>query len=104
MNNAGPNLTEKEIKKMNKKFSCPSEKRKNTRTHKPTTTLERHTDNGLLRRWTERQLLTWWLKCFYETFVQGSTFGNLLNISAKNPPHRQAANRFLAILFKINFL
>jgi hypothetical protein len=26
-------------KKMNKKFSCPSEKRKNTRTHKPTTTL-----------------------------------------------------------------
>jgi len=45
-------------KKMNKKFSCPSEKRKNTRTHKPTTTLTRHTDNGLLRRWTERQLLT----------------------------------------------
>lgn len=38
-------------------------------------------------------LAIWWLKCFYETFVQGSTFGNLLNISAKNPPHRQAEKR-----------
>ena len=34
------------------------------------------------------------LKCFYETFVQGSTTVILLNISAKNPPHRQAAKRY----------
>jgi hypothetical protein len=33
--------------------------------------------------------------CFYETFVQGSTFGILLNFCAKNPPHRQAAKRYL---------
>jgi len=30
------------------------------------------------------------LKCFYETFVQGSTLVILLNFSAENPPHRQA--------------
>jgi hypothetical protein len=29
------------------------------------------------------------LKCFYETFVQGSTTVILLNFSAKIPPHRQ---------------
>jgi hypothetical protein len=38
-------------------------------------------------------LAIWRLKCFYETFVQGSTAVILLNISAKNPPHRQAENR-----------
>ena len=32
-------------------------------------------------------------KCFYETFVQGSTAVVLLNFSAKNPPHRQALIR-----------
>jgi hypothetical protein len=36
-------------------------------------------------------LAIWRLKCFYETFVQGSTLGILLNFCAKNPPHRQAA-------------
>ena len=39
-------------------------------------------------------LAIWRLKCFYETFVQGSTLGILMNFCAKNPPHRQAANRF----------
>jgi hypothetical protein len=39
-------------------------------------------------------LAIWRLKCFYETFVQGSTLGILLNICAINPPHRQAANRY----------
>ena len=29
------------------------------------------------------------LKCFYETFVQGSTFGILMNFCAKNPRLRQ---------------
>lgn len=51
--------------------------------------------------WTSNQenrtanigLAIWRLKCFYETFVQGSTAVILLNISAKNPPHRQAAKR-----------
>ena len=38
-------------------------------------------------------LAIWRLKCFYETFVQGSTAVILLNICAKNPPHRQAENR-----------
>uniref|UniRef100_UPI0030BA3B3B hypothetical protein n=1 Tax=Riemerella anatipestifer TaxID=34085 RepID=UPI0030BA3B3B len=40
-------------------------------------------------------LAIWRLKCFYEIFVQGSTAVILLNISAKNPPHRQAENRYL---------
>ena len=38
-------------------------------------------------------LAIWRLKCFYETFVQGSTSVILLNICAKIPPHRQAVNR-----------
>jgi len=38
-------------------------------------------------------LAIWRLKCFYETFVQGSTEVILFTFSAKNPPHRQAANR-----------
>ena len=36
-------------------------------------------------------LAIWRLKCFYETFVQGSTAVILLNFCAKIPPHRQAA-------------
>ena len=39
-------------------------------------------------------LAIWRLKCFYETFVQGSTAVILLNFCAKNPPHRQAENRY----------
>ncbi len=39
-------------------------------------------------------LAIWRLKCFYETFVQGSTFVLRLNFCAKNPPHRQAENRY----------
>jgi hypothetical protein len=35
-------------------------------------------------------LAIWRLKCFYESFVQGSTAVILLNFCAKNPPHRQA--------------
>ncbi|MFZ5976506.1 MAG: hypothetical protein EO766_12450 [Hydrotalea sp. AMD] len=36
----------------------------------------------------------WRLTCFYDSFVQGSTFGILINISAKNPPLRKAQNRW----------
>ena len=39
-------------------------------------------------------LATWRLQGFYETFVQGSTAVILLNFCAKNPPHRQAENRY----------
>jgi len=39
-------------------------------------------------------LALWGLTCFVETFVQGSTFVLRMNISAKNPPQRQAAKRY----------
>lgn len=39
-------------------------------------------------------LAIWRLKCFYETFVQGSTAVIQLNFCAKNPPHRQAEKRY----------
>jgi hypothetical protein len=39
-------------------------------------------------------LAIWRQKCFYETFVQGSTTVILLNFCAKNPPHRQAEKRY----------
>jgi hypothetical protein len=42
-------------------------------------------------------LAIWRLKCFYETFVQDSTVVILLNFCAKNPPHRQAENRYTAM-------
>jgi hypothetical protein len=40
-------------------------------------------------------LAIWRVSYFYETFVQGSTAGILLNFCAKNPPHRQADYRYL---------
>jgi hypothetical protein len=36
----------------------------------------------------------WRVQCFYDTFVQGSTFGILMGICAKNPPLRKAENRY----------
>ena len=39
-------------------------------------------------------LAIWRLKRFYETFVQGSAVVILLSFCAKNPPHRQAENRW----------
>ena len=39
-------------------------------------------------------LAIWRVSYFYETFVQGSTAGILLNFCAKNPPHRQAEKRW----------
>ena len=41
-------------------------------------------------------LAIWRLKGFFEKFVQGSTAVILLNFCAKNPPLRQAANRYVA--------
>ena len=40
-------------------------------------------------------LAIWRVSYFYETFVQGSTAGILLNFCAKNPPHRQAEKRYV---------
>ena len=42
-------------------------------------------------------LTIWRLKCFYETFVQGSKAVILLNFCAKNPPHRQAQIRYMPL-------
>jgi len=36
----------------------------------------------------------WRQKCYYETFVQGSTFVLRLNFSANNPPLRQYPKRY----------
>jgi hypothetical protein len=45
-------------------------------------------------------LAIWRLKCFYETFVQGSTLVILLNFCDKNPPHRQAEKRCRQPIFR----
>ena len=37
----------------------------------------------------------WRVQCFYDSLVQGSTLGILMNICAKNPPLRKAANRYV---------
>jgi hypothetical protein len=42
----------------------------------------------------------WWLTCFVETFVQSSTFVLRINSSAKNPPQRKAAKRWLQFYLK----
>ena len=53
--------------------------RKNTRTHNPT--LGRHTDNGLLRRWTESQLLTAVTRnCWF--FLASASFSRISSILA----------------------
>jgi hypothetical protein len=39
-------------------------------------------------------LAIWRLKCFNGTFEQGSTVVTVLNFCAKNPPLRQAPNRW----------
>lgn len=41
-------------------------------------------------------LAIWRLKCFYETFVQSSTFVLCMDFSAKNPRHRKAAKSYVA--------
>jgi hypothetical protein len=38
-------------------------------------------------------LAIWRLKCFYETFVIGSTLEILMNLSAENPPLPHSAKR-----------
>ena len=64
-------------------------KTKNNRHRNSTTTIRAAGNIGLA---------IWRLKCFYETFVQGSTAVILLNYSAENPPHRQAEKRYVPFL------
>jgi hypothetical protein len=61
-------------------------------------------DNGLQGRWTEGLLLTavWrngGCSASYDSFVVGSSAVLRLNFCAKNPPQRQAAKRYAAMLF-----
>jgi hypothetical protein len=42
-------------------------------------------------------LSIWWRMYFCETFVQGSTFGIVLDFCAKNPPHSRAENLYLQL-------
>jgi hypothetical protein len=39
----------------------------------------------------------WGVKCFYEIFVLNGSAVLLLNISAKNPPLRQAEKRYIKL-------
>ena len=41
-----------------------------------------------------RRLAQWRVTCFYDTFVVNRSAVLLLNFSAKNPPLRQAPNRY----------
>jgi hypothetical protein len=36
----------------------------------------------------------WRVQCLYDSLVQDSTFGILMNICAENPPLRKAENRY----------
>ena len=83
-----------------KKISSTSENKKYP-TGEPITTktVKRSIDNGLQGRTTEGLLLTavWrngWRSASYDSFVVGSSAVLQLNFCAKNPPLRQAANRW----------
>ena len=82
-------------------FPFPSKKIKTPDTQtNPTKTVERSVDNDLQARTTERQLPTavWrngGCSAPYDSFVVGSRAFLRLNFSAKNPPLRQAAKRYL---------
>jgi hypothetical protein len=46
---------------------------------------------------TNSGLAKWRVTCFYDTFVVKQTVVLLMNFSAKNPPLRQAAKRYLQL-------
>lgn len=83
-----------------KKISSPSENKKYSTTQPNTTKTEKRSiDNGLQGRRTEGQLITavWRNGGFcasYDSFVVDSSAVLRLNFCAKNPPLRQAANRY----------
>ena len=86
-----------------KKSSLPSENKKYATAQADTTkTMKRSVDNGLQGRRTELQPVTavWrngGCSASYDSFVEGSSAVLRLNFSAKNPPLRQAAKRYLQL-------
>ena len=84
-----------------KKSSLPSENKKYATAQTATTkTPKRNIDNGLQGRTTEHQPVTavWrngGFSASYDSFVVGSRAVLRLNFCAKNPPLRQAANRYV---------
>jgi hypothetical protein len=83
-----------------KKISSLSENKKYSTAQSDTTKTVKHSiDNGLQGRTTEGLLLTavWrngGCSASYDSFVVGSSAVLRLNFCAKNPPLRQAANRW----------
>ncbi len=83
-------LKESSLPSENKKYATAQTNTKNTD--------KRSIDNGL-QGWATRTtgynkvLPKWRQKCYYEAFVQSSTFVLRMNSSVKNPPQRKAANR-----------
>jgi hypothetical protein len=83
-----------------KKPSLPSENKKYATAQTDTTrTVKRTIDNGLQGRTTEHQPVTsvWrngGCSASYDSFVVSSSAVLRLNFCAKNPPLRQAANRY----------
>lgn len=86
-------------------FKSPLLKILKTLPHNPTQklnltmTAKLYTDNGCKTRTTRTPacnsgLAKWRVTCFYETFVGKQTVVLLMNISANNPPLRQAAKRY----------
>ncbi len=61
-------------------------------THRQTNQTDRQTTTDR-RAACNMGFAKWRVKCFYDNLVQGSTFGILMNICAKNPPLRKAQNR-----------
>lgn len=83
-----PNQEKKKFKK------CPTAQQKtmkNVVSNRPTNHGRQGSTGGntVLPKWRQ--------KCYYETFVQGSTFVLLLNFSAKNPPLRQYPKRYASL-------
>lgn len=82
-------------------FSSLSKKIKTPDTQADTAKTEKRSiDNGLQAQTTRttgynKVLPKWRQKCYFETFVQGSTVVILLNFSANNPPLRQYPKRCL---------
>jgi hypothetical protein len=61
--------------------------------HRHSDTADRHTTKDR-RAAGNSGFAKWRVQCFYDSLVQGSTFGILMNICAENPPLRKAAKRY----------
>ena len=61
--------------------------------HRHSDTADRHTTKDR-RAAGNSGFAKWRVQYFYESFVQGSTFGILMNICAENSPLRKAPKRY----------